>query len=148
MFQNLDKGTKVTRIMNAQAVGTGNVTSSILDMSGFESVEIIALAGTITDGNFSIKLQDGNTANLSDAADVAGTLVTAQNTDDNKALVLDIVRPVKRYCQVIAVRGGATGAVIDGIIAIQYGPRVKPAANDASTVAGTETWVSPADGTA
>jgi hypothetical protein len=148
MFQNLDKGTKVTRVMNAQAVGTTNVNSSIIDMQGFESVEFIALAGTITDGAFSIKLQDGADSGLSDAADVAGTSVAEANTDDNKALVLDIVRPVKRYCRVVAVRGGATGAVIDGIIAIQYGARVKPASNDATTVANTETWVSPADGTA
>jgi hypothetical protein len=148
MFQNLDKATKVTRVMTSQAVGTGSVNGSILDMQGFEGVEFVACAGTITDGLFSIKLQDGNDPALADAADVAGTLVTAQNADDNKALVLDVVRPVKRYCRVVAVRGGATGAVIDGITAIQYGARVKPVANDATTVANTETWVSPADGTA
>jgi hypothetical protein len=148
MFQNLDKATKVTRVMNAQAVGITNVNGSILDMQGFEGVEFVACAGTITDGNFSVKLQDGNDPALADAADVAGTLVTAQNTDDNKALVLDIVRPVKRYCRVVAVRGGATGAVIDGIIAVQYGARVKPVANDAATVANAETWISPADGVA
>ncbi|HEY2361196.1 MAG TPA: hypothetical protein VGK36_08780 [Candidatus Angelobacter sp.] len=147
-MSNLDKNTKVTRVMNAQAVGTTNVNGSIIDMQGFESVEFIACAGTITDGNFSIKLQDGADPALADAADVAGTLVTAQNTDDNKALVLDISNPVKRYCRVVAVRGGATGAVIDGIIAIQYGARVAPVANDATTVANAETWISPADGTA
>jgi hypothetical protein len=145
---NLDKATKVTRVMNAQAVATTNVNGSILDMEGFESVEFILSAGTITDGNLSIKAQDGAAANLSDAADVAGTLTTLQNTDDNKAAVLDIVRPPKRYIRPVVVRGGATGAVIDGVIAIQYAARNKPVANDATTVGATKTVISAVDGTA
>jgi hypothetical protein len=148
MPQNLSKNTKVTRVMNAQAVGTGNVNGTVLDMQGFESVEFILLANTITDGLLSIKAQEGAVSDGSDAADLAGTLTTLQNADDNKAAVLDIVKPVKRYVRPVAVRGGATGAVIDGIIAIQYGPRVEPTTNDATTVGSTETWVSPAEGTA
>jgi hypothetical protein len=148
MFFNLDSATKVTRVMNAQAVATTNVNGSILDMEGFEGVEFILLGGTITDGLLSIKAQDGAAANLSDAADLANTLVTLQNTDDNKAAVLDVVKPIKRYIRPVVVRGGATGAVIDGVIAIQYGAKKKPVSNDASTVGSTETWVSPADGTA
>jgi hypothetical protein len=147
-FSNLDRATKVTRVMTSQAVGTASVNGNILDMEGFEGVEFILQAGAITDGNLSIKTQDGAAANLSDAADMAGTLVTLQNTDDNKAAVLDIVRPVKRYIRPVVVRGGATGAVIDSVIAIQYAARNKPVANDAATVGNTETWVSPADGTA
>ena len=42
---------------------------------------------------------------------------------------------------------GTADAVIDGVIAIQYGARVLPAAQDA-TVAGIETHVSPAEDTA
>jgi hypothetical protein len=38
-------------------------------------------------------------------------------------------------------------ATIDGVIAIQYGARVLPTSQD-STVAGIETHVSPAEGTA
>jgi hypothetical protein len=145
---NLDKATKVTRVLNATAVGITNVNGSILDMQGFEGVEFVALGGTITDGLLSIKAQDGQDPALADAADMAGTLTTLQNTDDNKAAVLDIVRPVKRYIRPVLVRGGATGAVIDGVIAIQYAARSKPVANDATTVGNTKTVVSPADGVA
>jgi hypothetical protein len=147
-MQNLSKNTKVTRVMNAQAVGIGNVNGTVLDMAGFESVEFILLANTITDGLLSIKAQEGAASDGSDATDLAGTLTTLQNADDNKAAVLDIVKPVKRYVRPVAVRGGATGAVIDGIIAIQYAPRSEPTTNDATTVGSTETWVSPAEGTA
>jgi hypothetical protein len=147
-FQNLDKGTKETRVLNATAVGTTNVNGSILDMQGFESVQFILLAGTITDGLLSIKAQDGADPALADAADMAGTLTTLQNTDDNKAAVLDVVKPVKRYIRPVLVRGGATGAVIDGVIAIQYAARVEPVVNDATTVGNSKTVISPADGTA
>ncbi|MFI5106417.1 MAG: hypothetical protein ACHP79_15955 [Terriglobales bacterium] len=145
---NLSTDTKVTRVMNAQAVATTNVNGSILDMEGFEGVEFILQAGTITDGNLSIKAQDGAASNLSDANDLQGTLVTLQNTDDNKAAVLDVFRPVKRYIRPVVVRGGATGAVVDSVVAIQYKAKKKPTVNDATTVGATETWISPPDGTA
>jgi hypothetical protein len=147
-MSNISTDTKITRVLNAVAVGTTNQNGSILDMEGFEGVEFILLGGTITDGNLSIKAQDGAAANLSDANDLANTLVTLQNTDDNKAAVLDIFKPLKRYIRPVIVRGGATGAVIDGVIAIQYKSRTKPTTNDATTVGATETWISPADGTA
>lgn len=147
-FQNLDKGTKETRVLNATAVGIGNVNGSILDMQGFESVQFILLGGTITDGLLSIKAQDGNDPALADAADLAGTLTTLQNADDNKAAVLDVVKPVKRYIRPVIVRGGATGAVIDGVIAIQYAARVEPVLNDAATVGASKTVISPVDGVA
>jgi hypothetical protein len=145
---NLSTDTKVTRVLVATAVGITNVSGSILDMEGFEGVEFIMLGGTITDGLLSIKAQEGAQANLSDAADLQGTLTTLQNTDDNKAAVLDVFRPAKRYVRPVIVRGGATGAVIDGVIAIQYKARSKPTINDATTVGSTETWISPPEGTA
>ena len=146
-MQNLSKASKVTRVLNAVAVGTSNQNGSILDMQGFESVEFILWAGQITDGNLSIKAQEGADSGLSDAADLAGTLTTLQNADDNKAAVLEVVKPVKRYVRAVVVRGGATGAVIDGVIAIQHGPRVDPTTND-TTVGSTKTVISPAEGTA
>jgi hypothetical protein len=145
---NLSTDTKITRVMNAVAVGTTNQNGSILDMEGFEGVEFVLLGGTITDGNLSIKAQQGQASNLSDAADLQGTLTTLQNTDDNKAAVLDLFRPAERYVRCVVVRGGATGAVIDGVIAIQYKSRTKPTTNDATTVGATETWISPPEGTA
>jgi hypothetical protein len=117
-------------------------------MEGFEGVEFIMLGGTITDGLLAIKVQEGAQPALGDAADLQGTLTTLQNTDDNKAAVVDVFRPAKRYVRPVIVRGGATGAVIDGVIAIQYKARSKPTINDATTVGATETWVSPPEGTA
>ena len=148
MNPGLLKNTKTTRAMNAVAVGTTTQTGSILDMQGFDGVIFIALLGAITDGTPSLKAAQGQAANLSDAADLEGssTPVTA-DTDDNKALILDVYRPGERYVRPAIVRGGATGCVIDGVIAIQYQARKKPTTQD-TTVAASKALASPAEGTA
>jgi hypothetical protein len=48
------------------------LVSQIIDTQGFESVEFIILTGALADvdATFAVLVQDGNTANLSDAADV------------------------------------------------------------------------------
>lgn len=147
-MSNLGKNTKVTRALVATAVGITAVNGSILDMANFEGVMFIASLGTITDGTTGVKAQDGNDSGLSDAADLAGSSVTMAITDDGKSVILDIYKPLKRYIRPVVLRSGATGAVIDDVVAIQYGPRVKATTHDTATVAAYEVWASPADGTA
>lgn len=144
----LSKAAKVLRSLNATAVGTTTVNGAVVDMQDFEGVIFIVQFGTITDGTPALKAQAGAASDGSDAADLAGTSVAEAITDDNKCAVLDIYRPTQRYLRPAIVRGGSTGAVIDSVIAIQYGARTKPTTNDATTVANTEAWVSPALGTA
>lgn len=144
---NLSKQTKVTRVSNAVAAGTTAIEGAVIDMQGFEGVEFLVAFGTITSSAVtSIKLQEGDAANLSDAADLAGTAVTVADTDDNKVFVVDCYRPTKRYIRCVVSRGTAN-AVLDGMSAVQYQPRLKPCTNDATTVGGTKTVVSPAAGT-
>lgn len=143
----LSLATKVARSVNATAVGTTGINGAVVDMQDFDGVVFIAQFGTITDGTPALKAQGGAASDGSDAADLAGTSCAPALTDDNKAVVLDIYRPTQRYLRPVIVRGGATGAVLDSVIAIQYAPKKKPTTNDA-TVAVTEAWVSPAVGTA
>ena len=113
----------------------------------YEGVVFVAAFGTLSSGAVTgLKAQQGLQANLSDAADLAGTALAIADTDDNKLLVLDLFRPAKRYVRAVVTRGTAD-AVIDGVVAIQYGTRVLPVTQD-TTVAGIETHVSPAEGTA
>ncbi len=139
--------TKLIRVSNAVAVGTTAVNSSIVDMANFDGVRFAVQFGAITDGTPTVKVQQGADSGLSDAADLEGTLVTGAITDDNKMLVVEVYRPRERYVRCVVGRGGATGAVIDSILAEQYGPRVMPVTKDA-TVAVQEAWGSPAEGTA
>jgi hypothetical protein len=120
----------------------------VIDMQGYEGVAFIGLFGTITGtGTPGIKVQQGDAANLSDAADLAGTANLMTDADSGKAVQTDIYRPVKRYCRPVATRATAN-AVLQCLIAIQYGARVQPPTHDSATIKATEVFASPAAGTA
>lgn len=144
---NLGRNIKITRVANSAAAGTSAVTCSTLDMAGFEGVLFIAAFGDLSNGAVTgIKAQQGQLANMGDAADLAGTAIAIADTDDNKVLALEVYRPRERYVRAIVTRGTAN-AVLDGVIAIQYGAAEAPTSHD-STVVGYECHVSPAEGTA
>lgn len=133
--------------MNAQAAGVTNVNSTVIDMQGFEGVQFTALFGAITATAVTgIKVQQGNMSDGSDAVDLAGTALAIPDTCSNKVLVTEVYKPTKRYVRLVVTRGTAN-AVIDGVLAQQFGSRVEPPVNDA-TVAASEYWVSPAEGIA
>jgi hypothetical protein len=146
---SLLKNCKVTRVMNAVAAGTSDQTSSIIDMQGYEGVMFLASFGTLTATQVtSMRAQQGAAAAMGDAADLEGSTVgPLADDDDNQCLVLDVYRPRERYVRVVIDRATAN-AVIDGVVAIQYGPREKPTVQDATTIAFSELHVSPAEGTA
>ncbi len=144
---NLLKGTKITRVMNAVAAGVTNQNGTTLDMSGFDGVMFIASFGALTATQVtSLKAQQGQQSNLSDAADLAGTLTGPMaDADGNKVLVLDVYRPAERYVRCVVQRGTAN-AVIDGVVAIQYRGRKTPIAQDSTYVSASKQLTSPAEG--
>ena len=133
--------------MDAEAAGTTARNSSAVDMQGWEGVLFIALFGALTATQVTaIKAQQA-TSSGGAFSDLAGTKVgPLADADDNKALVLDVKRPRERYVRCVVDRDTAD-AVIDGVIAIQYGARKVPAAHGA-TVAAAESHTSPAAGAA
>jgi hypothetical protein len=145
---NLSKSVKVARALNSVAAGTTSQNASVIDMSGFEGMQFVALFGALAATQVtSLKVQQGNLADGSDMADLEGSLHTAlADTDGNKCLVMDLFRPEKRYVRAVVVRGTAN-AVIDGVIALLYSPRVEPITAD-TTVKATKLLVSPDEGTA
>jgi hypothetical protein len=144
----LGKNCKITRVMNAVAAGTTDQNSSVVDMQNWEGVLFIAFFGTLTATQVTLlKAQQGEQADGSDMADLAGTATPAlADADSNKCLALDIKNPRERYVRAVIDRGTAN-AVIDGMVAIQYGPRKAPTSHD-SSVKTFEGHVSPAEGTA
>ena len=140
---------KIVRVMNSQSVGTSNVSSSGVDASGYESVTFIVAFGAITDGTPSVKVQQSDDDAASDTYDdlASSSVSVGSASDDNKMLVVEIHRPRKKFLRAFVTRGGATGCIIDGVIALLADPTYQPSALDASVVA-RETHVSPAEGTA
>jgi hypothetical protein len=145
--ENLTQAVKTIRVLNATAVGTTTLTATAVDMQGFEGVRFLVLFGTITDGTPDLQARQGQLANMSDAATLAGTLASMLDADDNKIGLLDVYKPQERYVDLQIVRGGATGCVVDGVVAELYGARIHPVTQDASVGAAQELHVSPAEGT-
>jgi len=142
-------GLKVTRVSNAVAAGSTDANGTGVDMAGFDGVLFIAALGAIVaTGVQGLKAQastdDGSTDTY---GDLAGTLVAAADTDDNKLLMLDVIAPTKQWVRPVVERATAN-ATIDGVVAIQYGAANKPTTQDATTVVAIELHDTPAEGTA
>lgn len=124
--------------------GTSTVTSSAIDMAGYENVICIAKFGTAAADNL-LKAQQSSDDGSTDAySDLEGTSVGVGSSDE--IVWLDIKRPAKRYIKFLALRG--TSTTLDAGIVLRYGSRLLPVDN---TTAGTihgDQFVSPAEGTA
>lgn len=142
------KDVLITRVMNAVAADTSDQNSSIVDMQGYEGVLFVASFGTLTATQVtSLKAQQDTDSAGGTMADLTGTSVgPLADGDSNKVLVLDVYRPLERYVRCVVDRGTAN-AVIDSVIAIQYGARKAPV-TQGSTVSASELHASPAEGTA
>lgn len=131
----------------AGAAGQTAITSSAVDMAGFDGVCFVVPLGTIvTAAVTSMKLQQSSDdAATDDYTDVTGTSITIADSDDNKLKYLDVYRPGKRYLKLVVSRA-TQDATIGGILAIQYKAGSLPV-TQGTNVAG-EVHMTEAEGTA
>jgi hypothetical protein len=145
----LSNRVKTTLCKSAVAAGTSDITDATeLDMANYEGVRFTFVFGTITAGaatsiGVTGKASAGGTPGTDD---LAGSKQTVADTDEDSIFVVDIFQPKQRYIRPF-VKRATQNAVLNAIIAEQYGPRKSPVINDA-TVHGQELWVSPDVGTA
>lgn len=125
---NMLRDAKITRVANSAVAAQTAVTSSVLDMQGYDSVLFIALLGTVTDGSVLTLTGKENTANSTTVPTPLADPVVATKTaatDSNKVMALDFQKPRNRYVFCVLTRT-AQNAVVDGILAIQYNSQNKP----------------------
>ena len=146
MAENISNQIKTTRVSNAAAAGTTTINSSSVDMLNYEGVRFTVPFGAIVAGA-ATSVKANQSADDSTFNDLLGSSQTVADTDDNKVFIIDIWRPIDRYVRCTVLRA-TQNSTVDGIIAEQYGPRVLPPTNDATTVGGQEIHTSPAEGTA
>ncbi len=130
------------------AAGQTTLTSEGIDTRDFESCLVRVAFGAIVGGAAtSIKLQQSDDDGSTDGySDIAGTAQTVADTDDNKIFQIDVHKPGKRWLTLIVLRA-TQDSTVDFIEAIAYNPlNAAPAAH--ATVGGTETFNTPAEGTA
>ena len=147
-MQDFVQECKVTRVKGPVAAGATDITDAqIIDMLGFDRAAFLASFGTLSAGAVTgVKLQHGDAANLSDAADVEGSALAIAETADDKDLLINIIKPTKRYLRLIPTR--STGnAVLNGAWCMQYGAKRPPVTQD-SSIASSESTYSPPSGTA
>jgi hypothetical protein len=149
-MSQLTNRVKTTLCKTAVAAGTTDITdATAIDMTGFEGVRFIYSFGAITSGSVSSVAAAGldTSSPTPGTDDLAGTKIAVADTADDTLFILDIYKPRQRYIRPF-VKRATQNAVLNSIVAEQYGHAgLLPITKDA-TVTGQELWVSPAAGTA
>lgn len=122
MFDTLNESTLI-HMGKVTLSGTSAVASSLVDMQGYNALEIALVAGTITDAGtasgYTVKLQESDTTVAGDftdvvAADAVNGTVSVTNTvdtDDDKLIGRLGYTGRKRYVRVVAT--GTTNSAGD-----------------------------------
>lgn len=140
------KFTNALDILGTAAAADRN--GATLDMLGYEGVRMCVKFGTIAAGAVtSIKAQQGAQANMSDAADLAGTGITVEHDDDNQLFILELHQPAKRYVRVVVDKDG-TNATQECAWYEQYGAQRRPVAVNVADAVTYERHMTPDEGTA
>jgi len=117
--------------------GTTALVGQIIDKKGFESLTYVIATGSVADADatFTVLLEEGDAANLSDAAAVAdadllGTEVLAafQYDDDNETRKLGYIGS-KRYTRLTITPVANASAALITAVAILGHPMIAPTAN-------------------
>lgn len=131
MLESLFEYSKITKTSVAKAAGVDDITDgNIVDLANCDSIMGIAVLGEVTAGSVvTLKAYCGDAANLSDGAykTTTATITAAGNDTDNNMLVLDVIKPGKRYVRFDLVID-TQNAVVDSILAISYNHRNVPVA--------------------
>jgi len=104
----------------------------------------MASVGTFNAVNNYIKVQGGDVAAGTDAADLVGTKVASEA--NNGVMAVEVVKPIYRYLFLLVVVG--TSSTIGSCYAIQRGAHVMPVDNNVSGTIVSEIHISPIAGTA
>ncbi|MCC6426275.1 MAG: hypothetical protein IT435_05590 [Phycisphaerales bacterium] len=141
MHQLLDK-IKIVQVVAPTVAGTSDVTGATIDMQGYSGVIFVGRFGTAAANNF-VQIEQGEQANMSDAATLASSKLASGTSDENVAE--EIFQPQDRYIRPIFKRG--TSSTLDICYAILFGSRVEPRSSDLSGTIVTKSLTAPAEGT-
>lgn len=130
----------VWEFVQVEAVaGTSTLTTTVSDMQGFDGICYVALTGDGTSGTVLTLAVLGSTANATGGVATAITGATCTYTSlsatdaDNKFLIVDVVRPLRRYVYATLTRA-TQNCVCDGIVAIKYRASKSPTTQTVTNV--------------
>lgn len=111
--------------------------SQICDTAGFEGCELLVLAGQLADADatFTLLVEDGDAANLADAAPVVDEFLLGLESqagltfaDDDRVRKIGYVGP-KRYVRATLTPAGNTGSAPLAAVWVLGAPRHAPTTN-------------------
>ena len=132
MATNFMNDINMTRVANASAAGQTTITSDVIDMSGYDVASFIAILGDVTDtAELTLTVQHGDADDGSDAVEttIAASFTATATSADNGMLVVENIRPEKRYLRVTLHRGVANAAAY-AIVALRADPSEAPVLQD------------------
>ncbi len=142
-MRNLIQDIKVTSALDAVSL-TATTNGIVIDTQGYESLAFAISVGIFAtfDGtnNLAIKVQEGDQANLSDAADIAsGDYLDARTqagaawdrllnsaAEDAEAYVIGVALGTKRYRRLVFTEAGIVTVPISAVAVLGH-PRHAPA---------------------
>jgi hypothetical protein len=134
----LSDNVKVTQISDYASANTTSVTSSELDMAGFDAVLFLTAFGTAAANNLITMHQSA-----ASAGEAASAALIASDASSTEEVLLDVfVHPTYRYVKLVATRG--TSSTMEAMWAIQYGARTKSQDNATAGTNALGQFTSPA----
>lgn len=118
--------------LNVQAIASDTTTvGNTIDMAGYEAAEFVIFTKTLTDGDYDIKMYEGEESDMSDEAEVSaaeqlGDPSFTDDTDDNAVARVGYIGK-KRYVRLKVVSTNTTtGVDAIGAIVLQSSAHHKP----------------------
>lgn len=124
---NILNKNKLVLVAAAATAATTAVSSSAIDMAGFDSIAFFSTIATANAGNY-IKIQTDDNSSFTSATDVTGA--TAKAATDADIVAVELAQPVERYVRAQIVRGVSTAT--GEIWAILSNARTLPVNNNVS----------------
>lgn len=137
MILSLLKQAKFDKMLDDTAAGTDDtINGDILDLQNCDSITgIVGLGDVANTAVVTLKAYTGDESDLSDGAyeSVTATVTADATSADNKLLILDVIKPGKRYVRFDVVRATAN-AEIDAGVSIRYNYRAMPTTQPSDVV--------------
>jgi hypothetical protein len=136
MNTNISRELKITCLKGHTTAGTATLTSSEVDMEGYEGVIFLTVYSVANANNF-VTMHGGAATGV-----LAATVALKATGASDEKVVLDVFRPIHRFNALVCSVG--TSSTVESIWAIQYGARTKDVTSALTGTLAHATFISPA----
>lgn len=141
MIESILRNTSIEKCLNNTVAGTGDtLNGDIIDLGSggaFDSVCFILTTGDVAATAVgTLKAYVGDASNLSDGAYVTSTatFTATASSADNECVVLDVVKPGKRYIRPDFVRATAN-IPVESVVSLKYNSKALGVTQGADVIA-------------